>query len=115
VSGILYKEMIRQGMVKSRNEAHRHVRNRAVKLKLPGAATFSYVADLDDLDIPGKTQVKCGYRTIEVPVTSPEGPDGYIHVSLADVAATTEEMAESGATQAWDPVRGEVVTINGRG
>jgi hypothetical protein len=118
--------MLAQGMVRSRSEATQLVRQGAVRVE--HGRDFSFVADCDDLDLPGKTVVRVGKHMfrlvarkesagwdqlrgrIEIPVTAPEGEDGCIHISLSEVAADPAEI-EPGA-RAWDPLRGEVVILS---
>jgi hypothetical protein len=83
VSGILWREMLAQGMVQSRSEATRFVKQNAVRVKIGG---YEFRADFDDLDLPGRTVVNIGNRRrIEIPVTPPEGDDGCINIRLQDV------------------------------
>lgn len=104
MSGILWQEMVSQGMARSRTEVVSLVKQNAVKLEFPMCPFFSMAADDSELDLPGRTVVRVGKHMfrcvarngapgfdqlkgrIEIPVTPPESSDGCIHVKYADVA-----------------------------
>ena len=101
MSGILWQEMLGQGMVRTRSEATQLVRQGAVRCSHPYWPEFR--ADCDNLELPGKFVVKVGAHMfrlvsrrdregwdqlrgrIEIPVTGEETPDGGIHIKLSEL------------------------------
>lgn len=104
MSGILWEEMVSQGMARSRSEVVRLVKQRAIRCEVH---SFCFLADDSELELPGTTVVRVGKHMfrcvsrlsgtgaafdqlrgrIEIPVTAPESADGCIHIKVADVAA----------------------------
>jgi hypothetical protein len=103
MSGILWREMVSQGMTRTRSEATRLVKTGAILLEF--TPSYRMKAEYDDLDLPGKTVVRCGKHMfrlvprigsegfdqlrgrIEIPVTPPEDDNGCIQISLSAVKA----------------------------
>lgn len=102
MSGILWEEMLKQGMARSRGEVKRMVQ--AKQIHLQHDSGFHLIADFDDLELPGKTFISTGkhmFRLVsrqnaggfdqlrcwgEIPVTEPEDAEGCVRVSLRDLA-----------------------------
>ena len=101
MSGILWREMVKQGMARSRTEAERLVRDKAVTYEM---LNFSKVADHPEMEFPGRTVIRVGKHMfrcvprlngpgfdqlrgrIEIPVTPPEDENGCVSVNLQDVS-----------------------------
>jgi hypothetical protein len=102
MSGILWQEMVSQGMARSRSEVTRMVRDNRVILTV---GKFTYPADYDDMELPGATVIKTGkhmFRLVNrigapgwdqlrcrgvIPVTPPEDEYGRIRIMLSEVSA----------------------------
>ncbi len=92
--------MLAQGMARSRSEVTRMVKAKQINLNVHG---YCFMADCDDLDLPGKTFIRTGphmFRLMtrngsegwdqlrcwgEIPVSPPEAADGCIHLKLSEL------------------------------
>lgn len=101
MSGILWKEMVSQGMARSRSEVTRMVKSKQVQVSR--GKDFNFAADCDDLDLPGLTFISTGKHMFrlahrsgadgfdqlrcwgEIPVTPPEATDGCIHIKVSEL------------------------------
>ena len=118
VSGLLWKEMVAQGMARSRTEAARLVKERAVQYEV--SPKVRGIADHSELDLPGKTVVRVGKHMfrcvprlngsgfdqlrgrIEIPVTPPEDSSGCILIRFGSSGTTDGANGGSFLTKLWN-------------